>query len=86
MRAQKGQPFMHVEADSADIPVFSEAFFYGLAFQEAGIYMTKLDARFIMGVAEEYAHIIDLLGPEKTRELLELEKPYQITFTVSKEF
>jgi hypothetical protein len=85
MRAQKGKPFMHIEADSANVPLFSEAFFYGLAFQEEEFWMTKGDARFIMGVAEEYSHIIKLLGPEKVRELLELHTHHQVTFTVSRQ-
>ncbi len=90
MRMKKGTPFMHIEADHAadyvDVPVFSEAFLYGVAFGEGDFGMTKGDARFILGVAEEYAHIIELLGPDKVRELLETHGSCEVTFTVTRRF
>src|SRR5687768_8954576 len=62
MRMDKGKPFMHVEADTGDAPTFSEAFLY-----EA---VGKGDARFMLGVAEEYEHVIEALGPEALRAIL----------------
>ena len=74
MMLQKGQPFMDVPADftpeeereawkGADPPpTFSEMFLYAT--------VGKGDARFILGVAEEYEHLIDLFGPELTKRLL----------------
>ena len=60
---QRGNPFMDVKAESGDFPVFSEAFLYGK--------VGKSDARFILGVAEEYEKLIRILGVEKIKELLE---------------
>lgn len=65
MRMNKGQPFMDVEADSEEAPVFSEAFLYDT--------VGKGDARFILGVAEEYEHIIEALGPTAVRALLDIK-------------
>jgi len=72
MRAKKGFPFMHVEADSMDAPIFSEHFLYSLAFNENGAFMTKGDARYILGVAEEYERLILLLGSSVVGALLEV--------------
>lgn len=44
-------------------PVFSEGFLYHV--------MSKDDARFVLAVGEEYANIVNLLGPDKVNELLE---------------
>lgn len=60
---QKGNPFMDVPAAGRKVPVFSEAFLYGK--------VGKSDARFILGVAEEYEKLIRILGVEKIKELLE---------------
>jgi hypothetical protein len=81
----KGEPFMGVEADSLTkeqrtgengekllwhelpdpYPVFSEAFLYET--------IGKGDARFVLGVAEEYSHLIELLGEHVVRRLLDLK-------------
>lgn len=64
MRAfARGEPFTGVSAEGYDVPVFSEAFLYDCMF--------KGDARFILAVADEYATLIDKLGEEKVKELLE---------------
>lgn len=68
MRAMKpGQPFLDVTADShyrtkLAPTVFSEQFLYPK--------MGKDDARFILAVADEYARLIELLGPEAVAALL----------------
>jgi len=67
----KGARFMDVPAESSPEdwegpdtpPVFSEAFLYDA--------VGKDDARFILGVAEEYDHLIKLLGTDLTKRLLE---------------
>lgn len=68
---KKGEPFMDVRCevpvDDGDFgqwhpPVFSEAHLYNC--------MHKDDARFVLGVAEEYDHIIKVLGSDKVRQLL----------------
>lgn len=64
MRMNKGKPFTGIEADVGEVPVFSEAFLYE--------YVGKGDGRFILGVAEEYEHIIDALGPEAVRAVLDV--------------
>lgn len=64
MRMDKGNRFIDGLADWAPEdwerndapPVFSEAFLY-----EA---VGKGDARFVLGVADEYRHIIEALGPD----------------------
>ena len=49
--------------DGSDMPpVFSETFLYEMMYKE--------DARFVLGIAEEYANIIDILGVDRVRELL----------------
>jgi hypothetical protein len=58
----KGMPFRDVEADVGSIPTFSEAFLY----KRVG----KGDARFMLGVAEEYDHVIAALGPDAVRTIL----------------
>lgn len=71
MRMGKGKPFMDVEAEFApdgwehgrNPPTFSEAFLYAT--------VEKGDARFILGVADEYEHIIAALGPQAVCRLLE---------------
>lgn len=74
MRMNKGQPFMDVEADfppkdwngKRDAPpTFSEAFLYDT--------VGKGDARFILGVAEEYEHVIKALGPEAVLSILQVK-------------
>lgn len=69
MRMDKGQPFMDVEADypidGKDVPTFSEAFLY----EGVG----KGDARFILGVADEYEHVIDALGPTAVKAILDVK-------------
>lgn len=83
MRMNKGKPFMHVkeEAPMPDldesqrdnerarregrkIPVFSEVFLYPR--------IGKGDARFVLGVAEEYEHVIEALGPSAVRAILDV--------------
>lgn len=66
----KGTPFMDVEAEfdpdeeaGYQPPVFSERFLYGT--------VGKGDARFILGVAEEYERLIDVLGEDLVSTLLE---------------
>ena len=59
---KKGEKFMHVPAEDESMPVFSEEFLYPK--------MTKTDARFILGVAEEYEKIIDILGVDRIWEML----------------
>ena len=58
----KGEPFMEVEADDCDLPVFCESFLYPR--------VGKGDARFILAVAREYETLIKLLGTEKIKEML----------------
>lgn len=74
MRMAKGRSFMQIEADyapdgwedrSSPPPVFSEAFLYPA--------IGKGDARFVLGVAEEYAHIQEALGPAATRAILQVK-------------
>lgn len=63
LKSNRGKPFMHIKADDrTDVPVFSEAFLYSC--------MTKNDARFILGVADEYNKLIEILGFAKTNKLL----------------
>ena len=71
MRMAKGKPFMDVKADfvpeecrdeHTELPVFCESFLYPT--------VGKGDARFILGVAEEYAHIIEALGTKAVRRIL----------------
>lgn len=72
MRMNKGQPFLDVEADSAPSdytgdgcpPTFSETFLYDA--------VGKGDARFILGVAEEYDHVISALGPAAVTAILDV--------------
>jgi len=59
----KGKKFMHVPAEGGAIPTFSEGFLYPR--------IGKDDARFVLGVAEEYEKIIEILGEGKVREILE---------------
>lgn len=65
MRMDKGKPFTHVEADSMDAPTFSERFLY----ETVG----KDEARFILGVADEYEHVINALGPSAVRAILDVK-------------
>lgn len=73
MRMDKGKPFLDVPADGAPDgyegkrvpPVFSEEFLYPT--------VGKGDARFILGIAEEYAHVVDALGPKAMRVLLNVK-------------
>jgi hypothetical protein len=65
MRMNKGQPFHDVPADTGDAPVFSEAFLYPT--------VGKGDARFILGVADEYGHVIDALGPAAVTAVLQVK-------------
>lgn len=74
MRSNKGYPFMHIEQEvgpssaatirkiPAEAPVFSEATLYPT--------LGKGDARFVLGVAEEYDHIIEAIGPKACRAIL----------------
>jgi len=61
----KGQPFRHVEADTGEAPTFSEAFLYPA--------VGKGDARFILGIADEYEHVIAALGPAAVIAILEVK-------------
>ena len=65
MRMDKGKPFMHVKEDGGDATTFSEAFLY----ETVG----KYEARFILGVAEEYEHVIEALGPAAVRAILDVK-------------
>lgn len=58
-------------------PVFSEGHLYPR--------LGKEDARFVLGVAEEYEHLIKLLGPTLVRTLLKIEpRPnVRVTFNVT---
>lgn len=85
MRMAKGQLFMDVEEEVSPLrgedldkamkeleaaeteagytfPTFSEAVLYPL--------LGKGDARFVLGVAEEYEHILKAIGPQAARDLL----------------
>lgn len=64
MRMDKGKPFMHVEEDGGSAPTFSEAFLYDA--------VGKDEARFVLGVAEEYEHVIAALGPAAIRAILDV--------------
>jgi len=81
VRPNQGKQFAGVQADTMDAPVFSEAFLYGVAFNEC--YLTKGDARFIDTIGEEYETLIRLLGEETVNQLLGLEPPCTITFHVA---
>ena len=71
----KGRPFMDVPEEApipdpgecraapAGVPVFSEAHLYPR--------LGKDDARFVLGVAEEYDRLISVLGPDTVRGLLD---------------
>lgn len=59
---EKGEKFMDVPAEGESMPVFSEEFLYPR--------MTKDDARFILGVAEEYEKLINILGEDKVKTIL----------------
>ena len=59
----KGEYFMDVPVETSDVPVFSESFLYSA--------VGKDEARFILGVAEEYDALIRLLGEKAIKELLE---------------
>lgn len=75
----KGQPFMDVEADfipeesdgtpaytgEGSLPTFSESFLYPT--------VGKGDARFILGVGEEYDHIIKALGSTTVQRILDVK-------------
>src|SRR5688572_23738961 len=69
MRAvAKGQRFMHITAETGGRngnrpPVFSEDFLYPK--------LGKEDARFVLGVAEEYEKVIQTLGPTEVAALIE---------------
>lgn len=83
MRMFKGKPFMDVSAGwmpqeddgqggkrpcyegDGDLPVFSESFLYATVGKE--------DARFILGVAEEYAHIIEAMGTTAICRILDVK-------------
>ena len=65
----KGEPFLHIGSetyrDDIELPTFSEGFLY----ERVG----KGDARFILGVAEEYEHIIQALGSRAVRCILDVK-------------
>lgn len=65
MRMDKGMPFMHVQEDGGSAPTFSEKFLYSR--------VGKGDARFMLGVAEEYEHVIDALGPTAVKSILDVK-------------
>lgn len=76
MRMNKGQPFMDVEQEvspdpgrfdeiESGWPVFSEGVLYPL--------LGKGDARFVLGVANEYDHIIKALGPQAVKDILDVK-------------
>lgn len=73
---QKGYPFMDVKQEVApwpdeigDIPDSAPV------FSEATLYPTlgKGDARFVLGVAGEYDHVIKALGPKAVRAILDVK-------------
>ncbi len=66
----KGEPFFHLgsethDEDGRELPTFSESFLYPRVGKE--------EARFILGVAEEYEHVIQALGARALRRILELK-------------
>lgn len=65
MRMDKGKTFTHIEADDGSAPTFSESFLY----EKVG----KGDARFILGVADEYEHVIEALGTPAVRAILDVK-------------
>lgn len=65
-----GEHFMHIPAEGSKCPVFSEAFLYDIMFKE--------DARFILAVANEYSLLIEALGEEKLKELLQEHKHLEL--------
>jgi hypothetical protein len=80
MRMRKGDPFMHVKA-SGDIPddtmiseMKADMRRDGLypVFSEGHLYprLGKEDARFVLGVVEEYDKLIEVLGVEAIKKLL----------------
>lgn len=72
MRMVKGTLFLGTEAEFAPEgngartpPTFSEAFLYPT--------VGKGDARFILGVADEYDHLIRALGPKAVKAILDVK-------------
>lgn len=60
----RGQPFYKVISnDVKQTATFSESFLYPRVGKE--------DARFVLAVAQEYGYLIDFLGPEAIKALLE---------------
>jgi hypothetical protein len=68
VRMHKGYPFMDVEYEGPGKSVPDNA----PTFSEAALYprLGKGDARFVLGVAEEYEHIIEALGPKAVKAVL----------------
>lgn len=67
MRANyKGRPFHTVRDYSNKAPVFSEEFLY----ERLG----KEDARFVLDIAEEYERLIEIMGRNVIKVLLEQSK------------
>lgn len=68
MRMFKGRPFKNVGSetyrDGIELPTFSEGFLYDTVGKE--------EARFILGVAAEYEHIIQALGPAAVQRILDV--------------
>jgi hypothetical protein len=73
----KAQPFMDVEADDGSAPTFSEKFLY----ETVG----KGDARFILGVAEEYDHVIRALGPAAVKAILQVKPALAVRLGVGEQ-
>lgn len=71
----KGKPFKDVPAESGEAPTFSEEFLCENWDPEDGWYkgLGKDDWRFVLGVGEEYDHIIRALGPAATKAILEVK-------------
>lgn len=69
MRMAKGEPFIHLGSetyrDDIELPTFSEGFLYDR--------VGKYEARFILGVAEEYEHVIEALGTSSVRRILDVK-------------
>lgn len=67
----KGEDFIDVkaeraEADGQQLPVFCESFLYPR--------IGKADARFVLGVAQEYAYLISYLGTPAIKALLDVAR------------
>lgn len=70
---KKAEPFMDVKAEHHPAAFSSPPASNPLVFSEEFLYPSvgTGDARFILGVAEEYSRVIEVLGTKLVKEILE---------------